>query len=120
MHVPDPLSSVTLQLAPVTSFTETVPVGTPVPATVAATVADTVTGRPKSAGFGEAVTVTAVFSVNVTLRVCDALCAGGPGSETETVKLYVPGVPLCAPTRETTPEDALMVRNEGRPVAVQA
>jgi hypothetical protein len=87
LQLPEPLARVTLQCAPVLSLIDTEPVGTPVPATVGETVTDAVNGNPKSAGLGEAVTVTVGFSVRVTLSACDAFCAGGPGSETETVKL---------------------------------
>ena len=87
LHVPEPLVRLALQLAPVLSVIATEPVGTPVPLTVGVTVTDIATGTPNSAGFGEADTVMVVFSVKPTLTVCDAFCAGGPGSDTETAKL---------------------------------
>ena len=87
LQVPDSLVRVTVQVAPVLSLIATKPVGTPVPLTVGVTVTDIATGTPNSAGFGEADTVMVVFSVKPTLTVCDAFCAGGPGSDAETAKL---------------------------------
>lgn len=91
-QLPDPLASVTVQAAPVASFTATEPVGTPL--TPGTTVTVAVTGTPTGAGFGEAVIVTVVFSVNTTLNDWLAVWAGGPGSFTVTLKEYVPGTPF--------------------------
>jgi hypothetical protein len=87
LHVPEPLTRLAVQLAPVLSLIATKPVGTPVPLTAGATVTDMATGTPNRAGFGEADAVTVVFSVKLTLTLCDATCPGGPGSDTETLKL---------------------------------
>jgi len=91
-QLPDPLASIAVQAAPVASFTETEPVGTPL--TPGTTVTATVTGTPNRAGFGESVIVTVVFSVNPTLSDWLAVWAGGPGSFTVTLKKYVPGTPF--------------------------
>lgn len=87
LQEPEPLVRLAVQLAPVVSVTLTEPIGTAVPLAVGDTVTDIATGTPNSAGLGDAATVTVVFSVKFTLRLCDALCAGGPGSEIETLKL---------------------------------
>lgn len=87
LHVAEPLVKLTVQLAPVLSLIATEPVGTPVPLTAGATVTDIAIGTPNRAGLGEADTVRVVFSVKLTLTLCDAFCPGGPGSATETLKL---------------------------------
>jgi hypothetical protein len=87
LHIPEPLVRLAVQLAPVLSLIATEPVGTPVPLTVGATVTDIVIGAPNGAGLGEGETFTTVFSVKTTLTLCDAFCGGGPGSDTETLKL---------------------------------
>jgi hypothetical protein len=73
LQLPEPLTRLTVQLAPVLSLTETDPVGTPVPANDGDTVTETDTDVPSSAGFGDAVTASVVFSVKLTLMTSDAL-----------------------------------------------
>ena len=88
-QVPVAFTSVIVQLAPVVSVTLTEPPGEPL--TAGKTVAVTFTAVPNKAGFEDTVTVTLVFSVKVTMKDWFALCAGGPGSATDTLKVYIPG-----------------------------
>lgn len=112
---PEPLTNVTVQLAPVVSLTETVPVGTPL--TAGETVTEAVTAAPNRAGLGDAVTVVVVFSVKITLSAWLAFCAGGPGSATETLKLYEPGTAVWPAGTESVPDTGSRLRNAGRPLA---
>src|SRR5215469_6651303 len=116
LQVPEPATRFTVQVAPVLSFTTTDPVGTPVPATDGDTVTDTVTGVPNSAGFGDAAITSDVFSVKFKLTTCAAFCEGGPGSETATLKVNVPGIAVWPLTRDIVPKAGSIARNEGKPV----